>query len=137
MEAMQKLVDQLNKYAYEYYVLDNPTVSDIEYDELYDQLVMLEKESGVVLHNSPTKRVGGETLKAFASYEHKLRLYSLDKAKSIAEVSAFFDRLTKAIGHTPTLTLEHKFDGLTLSLTYENGKLIKGATRGDGVKGKM
>ncbi len=133
---MQKLVDKLNKYAHEYYVLDNPTVSDKDYDELYDQLVNLENETGIVLANSPTKRVGGEPLKSFESYEHKLRLYSLDKAKSIGEVSGFFDKLTKALDSSPKLTLEHKFDGLTLSLTYENGILVKGATRGDGEKGE-
>ena len=136
MERMRELVDILNKYAYEYYVLDEPTVSDAEYDALYDELVALERELVFVLHDSPTKRVGGETLKNFPSYTHKERLFSLDKAKSIEEVDAFFNRLVKELGYLPEVTLEHKFDGLTLSLTYENGELIRGATRGDGEVGE-
>ncbi|MBQ8178194.1 MAG: NAD-dependent DNA ligase LigA [Clostridia bacterium] len=136
MERMRELVDLLNKYAYEYYVLDEPTVSDAEYDALYDELVALEKELIFVLPDSPTKRVGGETLKSFPSYTHKGRLYSLDKAKSIEEANAFFNRLIKELGYLPELTLEHKFDGLTLSLTYEDGKLVRGATRGDGEVGE-
>ena len=136
MERMRELVDLLNKYAYEYYVLDEPTVSDAEYDALYDELVALEKELVFVLPDSPTKRVGGETLKNFPSYTHKERLFSLDKAKSINEAEAFFNRLIKELGFLPELTLEHKFDGLTLSLTYNNGELIRGATRGDGETGE-
>ena len=136
MDRMLELVELLNKYAYEYYVLDEPTVSDAEYDKLYDELVALEKELFFVLPDSPTLRVGGETLKSFPSYTHKERLYSLDKAKSIDEAEAFFNRLVKEVGYLPELTLEHKFDGLTLSLTYENGELIRGATRGDGETGE-
>lgn len=136
MERMRELVDLLNKYAYEYYVLDEPTVSDAEYDALYDELVALEKELIFVLPDSPTKRVGGAPLKSFPSYTHKGRLYSLDKAKSIEEANAFFNRLIKELGYLPELTLEHKFDGLTLSLTYQDGKLIRGATRGDGEVGE-
>lgn len=136
MDRMLELVELLNKYAYEYYVLDEPTVSDAEYDKLYDELVALEKELLFVLPDSPTLRVGGETLKSFPSYTHKERLYSLDKAKSIDEAEAFFNRLVKEVGYLPELTLEHKFDGLTLSLTYENGELIRGATRGDGETGE-
>ncbi|MBO5775970.1 MAG: NAD-dependent DNA ligase LigA [Clostridia bacterium] len=136
MDRMLELVELLNKYAYEYYVLDEPTVSDAEYDKLYDELVALEKELFFVLPDSPTLRVGGETLKSFPSYTHKERLYSLDKAKSIEEAGAFFNRLVKEVGYLPELTLEHKFDGLTLSLTYENGELIRGATRGDGETGE-
>ena len=136
MERMRELVDLLNKYAYEYYVLDEPTVSDAEYDALYDELVALERELIFVLPDSPTKRVGGETLKSFPSYTHKERLFSLDKAKSISEAEAFFNRLIKELGFLPELTLEHKFDGLTLSLTYNNGELVRGATRGDGETGE-
>ncbi len=136
MERMRELVDLLNKYAYEYYVLDEPTISDVEYDALYDELVALEKELVFVLPDSPTKRVGGETLKNFPSYTHKGRLFSLDKAKNIEETEAFFNRLIKQLGYLPELTLEHKFDGLTLSLTYDKGELIRGATRGDGEVGE-
>lgn len=136
MERMRELVDLLNKYAHAYYVLDEPIVSDDEYDRLYDELVALESELVFRLPDSPTLRVGGETVKAFEPYRHRERLYSLDKAKSIGELEAFFERLKKALGFVPALTLEHKFDGLTISLTYKDGKLIRGATRGDGVVGE-
>ncbi|MDD3947220.1 MAG: NAD-dependent DNA ligase LigA [Clostridia bacterium] len=136
MERMRELVDLLNKYAYAYYVQDNPMVSDEEYDKLYDELVALETELVFRLPDSPTLRVGGETLKAFQPYRHRERLYSLDKTKNIEGFEAFLERIRKAIGSIPMLTLEHKFDGLTLSLTYENGKLVKGATRGDGEVGE-
>ena len=80
MDEMRKLVDLLNRYAKEYYVLDAPTVSDKEYDALYDKLVKKEKETGVVLFDSPTRRVGGEPVSAFGKHKHIERLYSLDKA---------------------------------------------------------
>lgn len=136
MERMRELVDLLNKYAYEYYVLDDPTVSDVEYDRLYDELVALEKELVFRLPDSPTLRVGGKPLKSFKPYTHKARLYSLDKAKSIEEVEGFFNRVKKELGYLPEMTLEHKFDGLTISLTYDNGMLVRGATRGDGEIGE-
>ena len=136
MDRMRELVELLNKYAYEYYVLDAPTVSDAEYDKLYDELKALEEELLFVLPDSPTKRVGAAPLKEFKPYTHKERLYSLDKAQSIEELKAFFARVEKAAGFFPDFTVEHKFDGLTLSLTYENGKLVRGATRGDGVTGE-
>lgn len=136
MDRMRELVELLNKYAYEYYVLDAPTVSDAEYDKLYDELKALEEELLFVLPDSPTKRVGAGPLKEFKPYTHKERLYSLDKAQSAEELKAFFVRVEKAVGCFPEFTVEHKFDGLTLSLTYENGKLVRGATRGDGVTGE-
>ena len=136
MQRMRELVDLLNKYAYAYYVLDDPIVADDEYDRLYDELVALETEFGMRYPDSPTLRVGGETLKAFAPYRHRERLYSLDKAKNIKEFEAFLERIRKALGYTPRLTLEQKFDGLTLSLTYKDGALVKGATRGDGEVGE-
>lgn len=136
MERMRELVDLLNKYAYEYYVLDEPTVSDVEYDALYDELVALEKELVFRLPDSPTLRVGGAPLSSFKPYTHKARLYSLDKAKSIGETEAFFERVKKELGYLPEMTLEHKFDGLTISLTYNHGKLVTGATRGDGEVGE-
>ena len=80
---MEKLVELLNRYAYEYYVLDAPTVSDVEYDRLYDRLVALEKQTGIVLADSPTKRVGGEPIKAFKESVHTARLFSLDKAQTL------------------------------------------------------
>jgi DNA ligase (NAD+) len=133
---MRELVDLLNKYAYEYYTLDEPTVSDKEYDELYDELVLLEQMTGEVLPDSPTRRVGDQISKKFEQHNHKNRLYSLDKAQSAASLKDFFARLEKKFGHLPALTIENKFDGLTLALTYKNGLLVTGATRGNGVTGE-
>ena len=86
MGRVEELIRKLNKWSYEYYTLDNPTVSDAEYDKAYDELLLLEKESGVVLPDSPTRRVGGEILKGFSSYKHRARLYSLDKCKTHEEL---------------------------------------------------
>ena len=135
-EKMRELVDVLNRYAHEYYVLDNPTVSDKQYDELYDQLKKLENETGVVLDDSPTRRVGGNPVSAFSKHTHIERLYSLDKATSYEELSAFFQRVVKAIGYFPQFTVEYKFDGLTVCLTYENGLFTRATTRGNGIEGE-
>jgi len=131
---MRELVDTLNKWAYEYYVLDNPSVSDREYDKLYDELRELERESGTVYPDSPTRRVGGEPVKEFARHKHIARLYSLDKAVTDDELSAFFTRVGKA-GDTQ-FTVEYKYDGLTVCLTYENGNFVRASTRGNGVEGE-
>lgn len=135
MEEMKLLVEKLNKLAYEYYVLDNPTVSDKEYDVLYDKLVKLEKESGVVLFDSPTKRVGGEPISAFKKHDHIERLYSLDKCTSFDELNAFDKRINKQ-DEEIEYTVEYKFDGLTICLTYENGEFLRATTRGNGVTGE-
>ena len=92
-ERMKELVSVLNQWAYEYYVLDKPTVSDAKYDQLYDELVLMEKEAGVVLPSSPTKRVGGEVLKGFEQHKHLGRLYSLDKAQTYEELKDWFDKI--------------------------------------------
>ena len=133
-DRMRELVDILNKWAYEYYVLDNPSVADREYDKLYDELRELERENGVVLPDSPTRRVGGEPVKAFGKHAHIARLYSLDKAVTDDELSAFFTRVQKA-GNTD-FTVEYKYDGLTVCLTYENGEFVRATTRGNGVEGE-
>lgn len=133
---MRELVDVLNKYAYEYYVMDNPTVSDKQYDELYDELRELEASTGEVLFDSPTRRVGGEPISAFKKHEHIERLYSLDKATSTEELQAFFQRIIKAIGYFPEFTVEYKFDGLTVCLTYNEGKFVRATTRGNGAVGE-
>ena len=133
---MQKLVDTLNKYAYEYYVLDNPTVSDGEYDVLYDKLKKLEAKTGVVLPDSPTKRVGGEPITEFQKHKHIARLYSLDKAVTKEELETFNDRIKKVSPTEPEYTVEYKFDGLTMCLTYENGEFTGAATRGNGEVGE-
>ena len=134
MDKMRALVDKLNKYAYEYYVLDAPTVPDAEYDRLYDELKELEAETGERLPDSPTRRVGGEPVKAFARHEHIARLYSLDKAVTEDEMNAFFTRVGKA--GEATYVVEYKFDGLTICLTYEDGRFVRAATRGNGTVGE-
>lgn len=135
MSRQRELTDILNKWAYEYYVLDAPTVSDKEYDELYDELKKLEEENGA-FPDSPTRRVGGEPVKAFARHDHAARLYSLDKAVSEEELSAFFSRVRKVEPNETTYTVEYKFDGLTVCLTYRDGVFVGAATRGNGVTGE-
>lgn len=132
---MRELVDALNKYAYEYYVLDNPSVPDREYDKLYDELQILEGETGVREQDSPTRRVGGEPISAFKKHEHIYRLYSLDKCVTEDELSAFDERVRKVVPD-PTYTVEYKFDGLTMCLTYENGLFVRATTRGNGIVGE-
>jgi len=132
---MQELVKLLNKYAYEYYSLDNPTVSDVEYDRLYDELVLLEKELGIVLSDSPTQRVGGETIKEFTQHKHINKLYSLDKCNSFDELREWDLKIKKVLNNV-CYTLEYKLDGLTLCLTYQDGNLVTASTRGDGSVGE-
>jgi len=134
MGRMEELVKLLNRYAKEYYEQDNPTVSDAEYDALYDELVMLEQFGGLVLPDSPTRRVGGRPNEGFKQYRHKERLYSLDKTKTTEGVREWMEKLSK--GDPVPLTLEYKYDGLTLNLSYEGGKLVRACTRGDGVTGE-
>lgn len=138
---MEQLVEELNRYAYEYYSLDKPTVTDKEYDEKYDQLKKLEKELGEILPYSPTQRVGDVVLEGFTKYTHKGRLWSLDKAQSMEEVREWHNRNVKFVreNNLPDLryVLTKKFDGLTINLTYdENGVLVAAATRGTGEVGE-
>ena len=135
MNRMRELIDTLNKWAYEYYVLDNPSVSDREYDRLYDELKSLEEQTGRVEFDSLTKRVGGEPIKGFVRHAHISRLYSLDKCVSYDELDAFFTRMGKAVKN-PEYTVEYKFDGLTMCLTYDKGKFVRATTRGNGVEGE-
>ena len=134
---MKELVDLLNKYASLYYEQDAPVVSDAEYDALYDELRRLEESEGYSLKNSPTHRVGGAPQKKFEQSKHLLRLYSLDKCQSIGEFYEWCARTEKVVSPLPTLTAEYKFDGLTLNLLYDNGKLVQATTRGDGVTGEI
>ncbi len=136
MDEMTSLKDRLNNLAYRYYVLDDPAVSDAEYDALYDKLVALEKSTGVVLPDSPTRRVGGKPLSKFEQVRHLGRLYSLDKCKTREELRAWMDKL-RVGGRMPRVSIEYKFDGLTINLTYRDGKLVQAATRGDGVTGEV
>ncbi len=138
-DRKRELVDILNKWAYEYYVLDNPTVSDKEYDALYDELKRLEEADGEVYPDSPTRRVGGEPIKGFEKHEHIARLFSLDKSVTEEELGAFLTRVEKAAsgaGLTPDYTVEYKFDGLTVCLTYDKGEFVRATTRGNGVVGE-
>ena len=134
-ETMQELVDQLNLWAKEYYTLDAPSVEDETYDAVYDRLVLMEKQTGIVLPDSPTHRVGGEVLDKFVPHFHLTRLYSLDKAQSFGVLQSWYDKIVKDYPNAD-FTVELKYDGLTLNLTYERGKLKTVATRGDGVKGE-
>ena len=140
MDRMQELVNRLNETAYQYYTLDAPTVSDKEWDAMYDELTRLERETGRILPDSPTHRVGGAVLPAFEPHTHLARLWSMDKAQSVEalrEWAARADRLRTEAG-LPKLefVVEHKFDGLTINLTYEGGRLVGAATRGNGVTGE-
>ncbi|HEY8424010.1 MAG TPA: NAD-dependent DNA ligase LigA [Clostridia bacterium] len=136
-DRMRELVDLLNLYAYHYYVLDDPIVSDKEYDQLYDELVALEKQTGIVLQDSPTRRIGGEPVAKFGTHKHIAKLYSLDKVQSKEELENWYHRLVRLLGGiNPVLTVEHKLDGLTLCLTYNNGYFAGAATRGNGEIGE-
>lgn len=146
-EKMEKLIAELNNYNYHYYTLDQPLVSDKEYDALYDQLVALEAETGVTLPDSPTQRVGGEILKGFAPHRHLAPLWSLDKAQNIEQLRTWHDRVVRLVNDyntknpgnplpSPCYALELKFDGLTLNLTYQDGKLVQASTRGNGTVGE-
>ena len=135
-KRMNELVALLNRYATEYYTIDNPSVSDSEYDRLYRELVELETTyPDQVLADSPTHRVGGKVLDGFEKYSHQYPLYSLQDAFSREELEAFDARVRKEVAH-PTYICELKIDGLSISLTYEKGILVAGATRGDGSVGE-
>lgn len=135
-ERMNELVALLNRYATEYYTSDNPSVSDSEYDSLYRELVELEAAyPDQVLADSPTHRVGGKVLDGFEKYSHQYPLYSLQDAFSREELEAFDARVRKELPQ-PTYICELKIDGLSISLTYEKGILVAGATRGDGSIGE-
>lgn len=135
-ERMKELVELLNRYATEYYTSDNPSVSDSEYDRLYRELVELEKaHPEQVMPDSPTHRVGGKILDGFEKYSHQYPLYSLQDAFSREELDAFDARVRKELDDV-TYICELKIDGLSISLTYEQGLFVAGATRGDGSVGE-
>ena len=145
-KRIEELVEELNRYSYEYYSLDNPTVTDKEYDKKYDELKKLEIEEGYVLPYSPTLRVGDVVLEGFNKYTHKAPLWSMDKAQTIEELKEWHNRNIKFVNEMreqgedlPDLkyVLTKKFDGLTINLTYdEKGVLITAATRGTGTVGE-
>ena len=137
LERMRELVSYLNKASHAYYVMDDPVISDMQYDRLYDELKALEAETGTVLPDSPTRQVGGEPLKGFEPHTHLSRLWSMDKVQTMEALDAWIARTEKLAGRTGLqYYVEYKFDGLTVNLTYENGVLTQGATRGNGTVGE-
>jgi len=146
VKRMEELIDIIDDLNYHYYTLDDPKVSDKEYDALYDELVQLEKELGIVYPYSPTQRVGGDILDKFEKHTHLERLWSLDKSQSHGELIDWDMRVRRLIRDynannderlpEPTYVVEYKFDGLTINLTYRNGELVQGATRGNGIIGE-
>lgn len=139
-QRIRELVNKLNEYSKAYYVLDAPKISDKEYDELYDELLRLEEQSGIILPDSPTQRVGGDPLPCFEPHTHIHRLWSLDKVRTREDLIDWGRRVERIAEsqHLPRVkyALEYKFDGLTINLTYEGGRLITGATRGNGIVGE-
>ena len=146
IKEMEDLIKKIDKLNYHYYTLDDPLLSDAEYDKLYDRLVNLENESGTVLSYSPTTRVGGAVLSKFEKHTHLGRLYSMDKAQGDDALLAWYNRIEKFVNNynenninklpEPEFIVELKFDGLTINLTYENQNLIMASTRGNGIVGE-
>ena len=146
IKEMEDLIKEIDKLNYHYYTLDDPLLSDAEYDKLYDRLVNLENESDTVLSYSPTTRVGGAVLSKFEKHTHLGRLYSMDKAQGDDALLAWYNRIEKFVNNynenninklpEPEFIVELKFDGLTINLTYENQNLIMASTRGNGIVGE-
>lgn len=145
-KRIDELIEIISDLNYHYYTLDDPKVSDKEYDLLYDELVKLEKETGIIHSYSPTQRVGGELVDKFEKHTHLGRLWSLDKSQNEGELINWDNRVRKAINEynlsndnklpVPKYIVEYKFDGLTINLTYRDGFLVQGATRGNGTFGE-
>ena len=136
-KRIDELIELLNQYAYQYYVLDEPTVTDYDYDMLYRELESLEKAyPDFIRQDSPTQRVGDQLLSGFNKFRHKVPMYSLNNAFSAEEVANFLDRVIQQLGHQVEFMVECKIDGLAISLTYEGGQFVNGATRGDGTVGE-
>ncbi len=142
---IESLVEMLNRFSTHYYTLDDPIVADSEYDQLYDELVKLENETGYILSYSPTQRIGDDLVEKFEKHQHIQKLWSLDKAQNPEELLSWDQKTSKAIHalgiddqlySRPKYCAEYKLDGLTVNLTYEGGYLIQGATRGNGTVGE-
>lgn len=140
---IDELVNKLNILNYYYYTLDNPKVSDAEYDKLYDRLIELEKKTGYVNEFSPTQRIGDEILDKFQKHKHLSKLYSLDKSQNFSELEDWINRNDKTLislkaaeNFDISYIIELKYDGLTINLTYDEGKLVSAATRGNGITGE-
>lgn len=134
-QEMQDLIKELNVHIRNYYVLDKPTISDVEYDRLYDKLQALERETGVVFPNSPSNRVGGEILKGFKKFNHDVPLFSLEKCNSFEELENFVNGVKKDFPDAE-FSVEYKFDGLSIVVEYENGLFKRAGTRGNGKIGE-
>lgn len=135
-DRMKELVEILNQANYNYYFLDKPTMADIEYDRLLDELFALERKTGIVLDNSPTHKVGGEPISEFIKVKHKNKFYSLEKSQSFDEIVDWNDRNQKIHPYKFELVCEYKFDGLTVAITYDKGKFVRAVTRGNGTIGE-
>lgn len=146
VERIKELIEIINDLNYHYYTLDDPKVSDKEYDLLYDELVALERETNIIFPYSPTQRVGGQILDKFEKHTHLGRLWSLDKSQTYGDLLSWDNRVKRTINDynsknedklpPPKYILEYKFDGLTINLTYKDGILVQGATRGNGIVGE-
>lgn len=135
IKRIKELITLINKLNYHYYVLDDPLIADREYDFIYDELVNLEKETGIVLPDSPTKQVGDTVLEGFKKHTHIAKLYSLDKCNNFQELESWINGIKKDFGDID-YSVEYKYDGLKMTITYENGELICAATRGNGYVGE-
>ena len=137
LEIIKNLREALNQHNYNYYVLDNPTISDFEFDQKLKQLQELEAQHPDYFdENSPTQRVGGSITKNFETVQHEYRMYSLDNSYSIEDLQDWETRIQKVLGDVPLeYTCELKYDGASISITYENGRLVRAVTRGDGFQG--
>ncbi len=135
IEQMQKLIAEIEKHNYNYYVLDRPTISDAEYDKLYYQLVDLEKAAGFVLPYSPTQRVGDTVLDGFEKRRHEVQLYSLNKVRDFADLEKWVTEM-KESGNNTDFAVEYKFDGLNLVIEYNHGLFVSATTRGNGLIGE-
>lgn len=135
IEKMKELIKEIEKHNYNYYVLDNPTISDVEYDKLYYALVDLEKETGVILPYSPTQRVGDAVLEGFEKHRHEVNLYSLNKVRDFEDLEKWVNDMENETGGTD-FAVEYKFDGLNLVLEYNDGIFVRATTRGNGSIGE-
>ena len=136
MQRMKQLIDEILMHNYNYYVLDNPTISDKEWDALDKELIDLENELGIILPNSPTQRVGGVALDKFEKKKHEVRLYSLDKVRSFDDLHKFVGDMQTVVAGA-TFAVEYKFDGLTIVTEYNEGKFVGAVTRGNGEIGEV
>ena len=135
MTRQEWLVEEINKHRHNYYDLETPTISDGDYDKLFDELLEIEKNTGVVLPDSPTQRVGGEVLEGFSKVVHETKLYSLNKCNNFGDLESWVEDM-KAVSPKTKFTLEYKFDGLRIIVKYKDGVLYQAATRGNGTVGE-